>query len=197
MKSEFDSVPWYVSLFRFKRHKKCFRTISVQWAIIVTVTFATWEFNTRSLALWGKFKENMLLIHLLKALSFQWLWAMVIVLLLVRTWRVNLIAFLDTFPSSDLRDIRNVSERFQYSGPLNYCYICYVRVQYRLISMQPKELQMIHDGGKKIVVFNSGKTKKNLKMQFIQACRQSEKNKNFVYGYAYVWAEIQDLVQLS
>ena len=63
--------------------------------------------------------------------------------------------------------------------------------------MQPKELQMIHDGGKKIVVFNSGKTKKNLKMQFIQACRQSEKNKNFVYGYAYVWAEIQDLVQLS
>ena len=71
-----------------------------------------------------------------------------------------MIAFLDTFPSSDLRDMRNVSERFQYSGPLNYCYICYVRVQYRLISMQPKELQMIHDGGKKIVVFNSGKMKK-------------------------------------
>ena len=32
-------------------------------------------------------------------------------------------------------------------------------------------------------------------MQFIQACRQSEKNKNFVYGYAYVWAKIQDFVE--
>ena len=142
-------------------------------------------------------RENMLLIHLLKALSFQWLWAMVIVLLLVRTWRVNLIAFLDTFPSSDLRDMRNVSERFQYSGPLNYCYICYVRVQYRLISMQPKELQMIHDGGKKIVVFNSGKMKKISKCNSSRHVGNQRRIKNFVYEYAYVWAKIQGFVQLS